>query len=85
MEIEKCNGSVAKNIKEIILRKGLKQKSVAEKAGFSEKDFSAMLTNRKIIKVSEIVNISKALGVTPNELYGLAKKEEENESQKEMI
>ncbi len=71
MKIEKCNGSVAKNIKAIILKKGLKQKAVAEKAGFSEKEFSAMLTNRRIIKVNEIMDISVALGVTPNELYGI--------------
>lgn len=71
MKVERYNGSVAKNIKDIIEEKGLKQKAVAKAAGFDEKVFSAMLTNRKIIKVSEIMDIANALGVEPNELYGI--------------
>lgn len=71
MGIELYNGSVATNIKCIMLEKGLKQKSVAEKAGFNEKEFSAMLKNRKIIKVDDVMDIAKALGVSPNELFGI--------------
>lgn len=73
MCIETYNGSqLARNIKNIMADKGLKQKAVAHRAGFDEKEFSAMLNNRKIIKVDEIVDIANALGVTPNELYGIA-------------
>lgn len=75
MKIEKYNGSVAENIKAIINEKGLKQKTVAKKAGFGEKDFSAMMTNRRIIKVSEVMDIANALGVEPNDLYGITKEE----------
>ena len=65
MGIELYNGSVATNIKCIMLEKGLKQ------AGFNEKEFSAMLKNRKIIKVDDVMDIAKALGVSPNELFGI--------------
>ena len=75
MCIETYNGSLlARNIKNIMNEKGLKQKAVAHKAGFSEKEFSAMLNNQKIIKVDEVMNIAKALDVTPNELYGIETK-----------
>lgn len=76
MGIESYNGcSIARNTREIMTQKGLKQKAVAMKAGFSEKEFSAMLTNRRIIKVDEVMDIAKALGVTPNELYGITSAE----------
>jgi len=73
--IELYNGSFAKSVKEVMNQKGLKQKVVAEKAGFSEREFSAMLTNRRIIKVDEVMDIANALGVTPNELYGITSTE----------
>lgn len=75
MKVETRGGSVAENIKLIIARKGLKQKAVAKAAGFGEKEFSAMLTNRKIIKANEIMDIANALDVEPNDLYGLTKSE----------
>lgn len=71
MGIELYNGCLAKSIKGVIKQKGLKQKNVAEKAGFSEKEFSAILNNRRIIRVDEVMDIANALGVTPNELYGI--------------
>lgn len=75
MGIELYNGSVAENIKCIMSEKGLKQKAVAEKAGFNEKEFSAMLKNRKIIKVDDVMDIADALGVSPNELFGIKEAE----------
>lgn len=38
MKAEKYNNPVVKNIKAIIAKKGLKKKTVAEAAGFKEKD-----------------------------------------------
>lgn len=63
---------VAKNTKRLIASKGLKNKSVASKAGYSEKQFSALLNNRCIIKDSDIAAIANALEVTPNEIFGIA-------------
>ena len=39
---------IAANTKRIIADKGLKQRVVAAKAGFSEKQFSALMTGRRI-------------------------------------
>ena len=62
---------VAGIIKKIINEKGLKQKSVAEKAGIPEKKFSSMLTGKATIKACYIPVIAKALDVTPNDLFGV--------------
>lgn len=53
----------------IINEKGLKQKNVALKAGFSQQAFNAMLNGRKLIKVSDIEPITKSLNVSSNKLY----------------
>ena len=60
---------VAKRIKLIIVEKGLYQRFVAEKVGFTEQQFSDMLNGRKIIRAEHIPAIAKALGVDFNELF----------------
>ena len=66
------NTVIADNIKNIIAEKGLKQGFVAEKAGLSPTDLSNLLNGRKIIRDDNILSLSMALGVTPNELFGMA-------------
>ena len=61
---------IATNTKRIIADKGLKQKAVAAKAGFSDKQFSALMTGRRIIKDVDVMAIAIALDATPNELFG---------------
>ena len=61
--------TVISNINRIIDEKGLKKKAVAERAGYSQKQFSRMLTNRQIIRDSDINRICFALGVRPNDLF----------------
>lgn len=65
-------GRVATTIKRIIKSKGLKQKSVAERAGIPEKKFSDMLTGRATIQACYIPAIACALEVTPNEIFEIA-------------
>ena len=60
---------LARNIKAAIDNQGLKQKYVAERAGFSDVSFSAMLNGHKLIRAEYIPVIANALGVTPNDLY----------------
>lgn len=57
------------NIRKIILKRGMKQRAIAEKAGYPEKKFSDMLNKRKSIDAADIAKIANALEVTPNELY----------------
>lgn len=61
---------IAQNTKRIINERGLKQKSVGEAAGYSDKQFSALLNGRKVIKDTDVTAIANALRVTPNELFG---------------
>lgn len=64
---------IAENTRRIISAKGLKQRSVAEKAGFSEKQFSALMTGRKVIKDIDVIAIANALDATPNDLFGFSR------------
>lgn len=50
---------------------GIKQKVVAERAGYSVQQFSNMLNGRKLISATDVWRISQALGVTPNDLFGI--------------
>jgi DNA-binding Xre family transcriptional regulator len=49
--------------------KGLKQSSVAKKAGFKEQSFSLLMTERKVFRAEYVLPIAVALGVTPNDLF----------------
>lgn len=62
---------VAKNTRRIIEERGLKKVAIAERAGLSAQQFSAILNNRKLVKDTDIIAIANALCVTPNELFGL--------------
>lgn len=61
--------SIAKTVKFLIGKSGYKQKAIAEKAGYDEQTFSAMLNGRKVIRDIDIGPIANALGVTPNDLF----------------
>lgn len=78
MTIAECNAPAADNIIRIIREKGVKQKFVADRTGFSEAQFSAMITGRKLIKSCDVIAIANALEVTPNDLF---RKEENDVSQ----
>ncbi len=58
-------------IKEIIKERGLSIKGVAEKIGYSQAMLSYMLGDQRTIKDTDILRIAEALGVTPNELFGI--------------
>lgn len=70
MAIEQNNYPVSQNIQVIIKQKGLKQRTVAIKAGIDPLVFSNMLNGRHVIKANNIVKVAKALEVSPNRLFG---------------
>lgn len=49
--------------------KGLKQKTIAEKAGFTENQFSQIINDKRSISADELEIICNAIGTTPNEIY----------------
>lgn len=63
------NERMTENIKKLILESGMKQKAVAERAGFTEQMMTDMLNGRKVIKAEFVPAICQALGVTPNRLF----------------
>lgn len=58
-------------IYKVIDEKCMKQSAVARAAGYGPKVFNAMLRGRKRMTSDDVVPICKALGVTPNELFGI--------------
>lgn len=62
---------VAENVERIIREKGLKKRSVAEKANFTPNEFSAMLHGRKLILAEHVIALARALDQSPNDLYGI--------------
>lgn len=66
--IRKSNSVVPNNIVRVVRDKGIKQTYVAEKAGYTSKEFSDMMNGRRLIRVCDIPKLALALGVTPNDL-----------------
>ena len=60
---------VAIGIKKAIIARGLIQKTVAKRAGYTEQQFSDMLNDRKIIKACDMMAIADAIGVEVADLY----------------
>lgn len=63
------NNPVSVSIKQSMVSKGLYQKAVAERAGFTEQQFSDMLNGRKVIRAEYLPAIAKALGVSVGDLF----------------
>ena len=63
------NERMTENIKTLIVESGMKQKVVAERAGFTEQMMTDMLNGRKVIKAEFVPALCRALGVTPNRLF----------------
>lgn len=71
MNISQMNEPFAANIEKLIHNKGLKKKAIAEKMGVGPNRISEYLNGRRIIKAVDIALFSSALGVTPNDLFGI--------------
>ncbi len=63
---------ITERILRIISNKGLKHGFVAERAGFSQKDFSNILHGRKTFKAEYVMPVCTALDITPDELFGVS-------------
>ena len=74
LNIKEYNFPVSENIAKVINEKGLKQQSIAQKAGYSEQTLSDMLNGRKIIRIIDVIKIKDALEVDTNILFRAPKK-----------
>lgn len=64
---------IPERVEQITVRKGMKRRAVAERAGFTEQQFCDMMHRRRLIKDTDVLAIANALGVTPNDLYGISR------------
>lgn len=72
MLISESNATVPENLNRIMSQKGLKQLFVANKAGLTGQQMTDMLNGRRLIKVSDLLKLSDALGVSVGELCARA-------------
>ena len=63
---------VRSNVKKLVEASGMKQSAIAERALIPEKQFSALICGRKIMRPEHIAQIAAELGVTPNDLFAVA-------------
>lgn len=63
---------IISNVKRLISERGLKQGFVAEKAGFTDQEFSNIMNFRMLLRAEYVPDIAKAIGVTPNDLFALS-------------
>lgn len=68
-KIPNYNSPVTINIAKIAEKKGLKQRAIAENAGLTPQALCDVICGRRILKISEVNNVAKALGVDVNELF----------------
>jgi lambda repressor-like predicted transcriptional regulator len=77
--MKKINGNVPDNIKHVADKRGLKLLYIANNAGIPQKTFYNMMNHRTIMRIPDIVAISNAISVSPNELF---KERDEQERRK---
>lgn len=67
---------ITENVQNFLKERGLKQGAFAEKAGYTIQQFSRMMTGRGKIYWDDVLRLANALDVTPNDLYGVKRGEE---------
>lgn len=77
MTISEANIPFAPGIKAIIRKVGLKQKMVAEKAGYTPQELNDMLNGRRLIKACDIPRIAEALESKLDDIYEMGRKVKE--------
>ncbi len=63
--------AISENVKKIMEEHCLRQGGIAKRAGYDGKTFSNMMNGRKIITDVDVIKIANAIGVEPNDLYGI--------------
>lgn len=69
MTITEMNAGVPEAIERIIKKKGMKKCAIASMANIEKNAFSEMLNGRRLIKLDDLLRISRALGVSPNDMF----------------
>ena len=78
LDITSSYSIVAIRLKEAITEKGLKQTSIANRAGYTAQELNDMLNGRRIMRAADISSILKVVrefGIDANYLFGIEKGE----------
>ena len=78
LDITSSNSIVAIRLKEAITEEGLKQTSIANRAGYTAQELNDMLNGRRIMRAADISSILKVIrefGIDANYLFGIEKGE----------
>lgn len=78
LDITSSNSIVAIRLKKAITEKGLKQTSIANRAGYTAQELNDMLNGRRIMRAADISSILKVVrefGIDANYLFGIEKGE----------
>lgn len=81
LDIATSNSIVAVQLKKAIIQKGLKQASIANKAGYSAQELNDMLNGRRIMRVVDIasmINVMSEFGIDANYLFGIGQEKPAN-------
>ncbi|MEY8428816.1 XRE family transcriptional regulator [Lachnospiraceae bacterium 46-15] len=74
MSVAESNEPFASGLRALIFEKGLKNLSIAQKAGYTAQELSDMLNGRKLIKACDVLRLSQALNVKSDKIYEAGKK-----------
>lgn len=77
--IAESNAPVPMNIERIVAKRGLFKSYVAKKAGLTPANLSDILGGRRVVRMSEVADIARALDVEISELFVENPEEEESE------
>lgn len=83
LDITSSNSIVAIRLKEAITEKGLKQTSIANRAGYTAQELNDMLNGRRIMRAADISSILKVIrefGIDANYLLELRKESDRSDS-----
>lgn len=70
---------VAQNLKAYIVDKGIKQRTIAARAGMTEQILSDILTGRRRLLADEFINICSVLGRAPEDFISTEEGAYEND------
>lgn len=69
--IKNYNSVIPEHLKKVLKTTGMKQVELAEAVGLSRQAVTDIMSGRRLVYASEILTFAKALGVTPNHLFGI--------------
>ena len=69
--IRSHNSTVPEHLKKALKMAGITQAELAEAVGMQRQAITDIMSGRRIIHACEIISFARALGVTPNHLFGI--------------